>query len=196
MSEVPSELGSFRAAFRHELGALRSHWWCFLLLGIALVVLGTVAITTSFWTSVFTVVMFGMLLLVAGIAQLVGSFWAGKWSGFMLHMLIGLLYIINGALIIDAPVGSTLALTLLLAAMLIFAGIFRIVAALTTRFHHWGWPLLNGIISLLLGIMIYKQWPSSGEWVIGTFVGIELLFNGWAWVMLSIGLRNAPKLAE
>ena len=106
---------------------------------------------------------------------------------------MGLLYLVNGYLIIDSPVSGTLAITLLLAAMLIFLGTLRIIAALVLRFHHWGWPLLNGIISLLLGVMIYKQWPASGLWVIGLFIGIELIFNGWSWVMLAIGLHAASQ---
>ena len=196
MSNVqPDFPGPLAAAFRHELEALRKEWWVFLLLGIALVVCGTIAIGTSFIASIVTVVMFGLLLVTAGVAQLIGTFWAGKWSGFLASMLVGLLYIVIGAMIIDAPVNATVELTLLLAAMLIFVGIFRIVAALTIRFHQWGWLLLNGVISLLLGIMIYRQWPSSGLWVIGTFVGIELIFNGWTWIMLGIGLRAAaPKV--
>jgi uncharacterized membrane protein HdeD (DUF308 family) len=175
--------------------ALRNEWWCLLLLGVAQLVLGIAALGTSFIASVVTVVLFGLLLLIAGIAQVIGAFWAGKWSGFLLSLLIGLLYLINGYFIVDSPVNSTLALTLLLAAMLIFVGVLRIITALVLRFHHWGWPLLNGIVSLLLGLMIYKQWPASGLWVIGLFIGIELIFNGWSWVMLAIGLRALPKSA-
>ena len=179
-----------RPPLRHELAALRSQWWCLLLLGIAQILFGTAACSTAFLVSVVTVMMFGLLLLVGGIAQVIGAFWAGQWSGFFLHLLVGLLYIVNGYLIVDSPLDSTVALTLLLAAMLIFIGIFRIIVALAVRFHHWGWPLLNGVVSLLLGLMIYKQWPASGLWVIGLFIGIELIFNGWSWVMLAIGLAR------
>ena len=196
MSDLPSTpppAGPYGSALRHELIALRSEWWCLLLLGAVQIVLGMAALGTSFIASVVTVVLFGLLLLVGGIAQVIGAFWAGKWSGFFLHLLVGLLYLVNGCLIIDSPVNSTLALTLLLAAMLIFIGILRIITALMLRFHHWGWPLLNGIVSLLLGVMIYKQWPASGLWVIGLFIGIELIFNGWSWVMLALGLRAFPK---
>ena len=78
----------------------------------------------------------------------------------------------------------------MIALFLLVAGLFRIVASLLIQFHDWGWVLLNGIITLILGLMILRQFPSSGLWVIGMFVGIDMLFNGWTWIMLSIGLRG------
>jgi uncharacterized membrane protein HdeD (DUF308 family) len=187
---------SIDSAIRHELVMLHKQWWLLLLLGISLIVLGTVAIGTSFLATVATVVVFGLLLLAGGVAQLVGACWAGKWSGSLVTILIGLLYVVVGYFMVDAPVANALALTLVIAAMLILSGIFRIVAAMSLRFHDWGWPLLSGIVSLLLGVMIYKQWPESGLWVIGTFVGIEMIFNGWTWVMLALGVRAAAQHLE
>ncbi len=173
----------------HELEHLQKDWKWFFVLGTALIAFGVIALGTSFFVSVFTVAMFGALLLLAGLAQIVSSFWAGKWSGLLLHVLIGILYVVTGYFMLDAPLQGALALTLLIAAFLIVGGIFRIVAAMMLQFHDWGWGLLNGVVSLMLGILIYKQWPASGLWVIGLFVGIELIFNGLAWVMLSLGLR-------
>jgi uncharacterized membrane protein HdeD (DUF308 family) len=190
----PLTRGGLPSALRHELAVLQREWWWFLLLGIALIVLGTVAIGSAVLVTTATMIFFGLLLLAAGIAQLVGAFWAGRWSGFLLTLLVSLFYILTGFFMVDAPVESAMAITLLLALTFFVTGIFRIVAALTLRFHHWGWPLLNGVISVLLGTMIYKQWPASGVWVIGLFIGIELIFNGWAWVMLAIGLKLAPRI--
>jgi len=192
-SEMKATMGGFPGGGLpelHELQSLKKEWHWLLALGIALVTLGTIAIATSFFVSVVTVVMFGVLLLIAGIVQIVNSFWVGKWSGFLLHLAIGILYIVVGALIIDSPLASAMALTLMVAAFLVVGGLFRIVASLVLRFPNWGWPLLNGLVSLLLGILIYKQWPASGLWVIGLFVGIEMIFNGWAWVMLALDLRS------
>jgi uncharacterized membrane protein HdeD (DUF308 family) len=181
------------SAIEHELQGLRQQWWCFLLLGISLVVLGVVCIGSPFAASVLSVVFFGYLLLAGGITQIISSFWAGKWSGMLLHLLIGVLYAIVGLMIIDAPLENTLLLTKLLAIFLIMSGIFRIVAALAQRFHEWGWVLLNGGVTLLLGLLINRQMPGSALWVIGLFVGIEMLFNGWAWIMLALGLRAIAK---
>ena len=87
-------------------------------------------------------------------------------------------------------------LTLLIAMFLVFQGVFRIVAALAVRYPHWGWVLLDGIVSLLLGILIWRRWPVSSLWVIGLFVGIEMLLNGWSLVMLSLAGRNLPEEAR
>ena len=176
--------------FGHELGAVRKHWWWFLLLGIFLVVLGTIALSAAPFVTLVSVNVLGFLLLGAGIVQIVSSFWAGRWSGLLLHLLVGILYVVTGFLIVDKPIEAEFSLTYLIALFLLVAGLFRIVASLLIQFHDWGWVLLNGIITLILGLMILRQFPSSGLWVIGMFVGIDMLFNGWTWIMLSIGLRG------
>lgn len=177
----------------HELHALRDQWWCFLLLGISLVVMGALCIGSPFIASVASVLFLGFLLLAGGITQIVSSFWAGKWSGMLLHLLIGVLYAVVGYMIVDSPRINLLLLTKFIAIFLIVSGIFRIVSALVTRFHDWGWVLLNGAITLLLGLIINRQMPEAALWVIGLFVGVEMIFNGWAWVMLALGLRTVAK---
>lgn len=188
----PRPIGPLGAAVRHELAALQKDWWWFLVLGVGLIVLGVLALGSAAFASVVTAVFFGLLLLAGGIAQTISAFWAGRWSGFLLTMFIGLLYIVAGMFILNHPIEATVELTLMLAFLFIVSGMFRIITALMLRFPLWGWPLLNGVISLLLGVMIYKQWPASGLVVIGVFVGIELIFNGWGWVMFSLGLKNLP----
>jgi uncharacterized membrane protein HdeD (DUF308 family) len=173
----------------HEIEQLRDQWKWFLALGIALVVMGTIAIGSAVIATVAATVLFGFLMLAAGITEIVSSFWAGRWSGTLVHLLIGVLYTVVGLIIVDHPANAAVQLTLILAIFLIFAGIFRIVFALAERFTGWGWVLLNGAVTLLLGLLVYKQWPASGLWVIGLFIGIEMIFNGWAWVMLSFSLK-------
>jgi len=174
----------------HELHPLRNQWWCFLLLGIALVVIGSMCIAEPFVMSVGGVIILGFLLIAAGIVQIVSSFWAGKWSGTLLHMLIGVLYGVVGYMIIDDPGLSMVVLTKFIAIFLIVDGVFRIVSALFVRFQDWGWVLLNGGVTLLLGVIISRQMPEAALWVIGLFIGIEMIFNGWAWIMLAMGLKR------
>jgi uncharacterized membrane protein HdeD (DUF308 family) len=178
------------ASLAQEIEALRGQWRWFLALGIAMVVFGTIAIGNAVLATKAATVMFGFLLLAGGISQIVSAFWAGKWSGTLLHLLVGILYVIVGWMVIDCVESAAIQLTLITAFFLIFSGIFRVIFALSERFTGWGWVLLNGAVSMLLGFLIYKQWPYSGEWVIGLFVGIELIFNGWAWVMLAFGLKQ------
>ena len=177
-------------ALRAELGHLALHWWWFLALGAAMVVLGIVAISSALIATVTAVTIFGVLLLVAGVGQLVMAFWAGRHSGSVMDILIGVLYIVVGFLLADAPVENAILLTFLLAVFFFVGGIVRVVAALMHRYPNWGWNLLAGAAAVLLGVFIIKGWPVTGLYVIGLFLGIELLFNGWAWIMLSLGLRS------
>ncbi len=190
MSTVPVPSNS---SATHELHQLRHQWWCFLLLGVALVVLGSFCIVEPLVPSLASVVILGFLLMAAGITQVVSAFWAGKWSGMLIHLLIGVLYVVVGYMIVDAPVVNMVLITKFIAIFLIISGAFRIISALLVRFPDWGWVLLNGGVTLLLGIIINRQLPQSALWVIGLFIGIELMFNGWAWVMLAIGLRIVAK---
>jgi uncharacterized membrane protein HdeD (DUF308 family) len=177
----------------HELHPLRNEWWCFLLLGIALVVLGSFCIIEPLVPSLASVVILGFLLMAAGITQIVSAFWAGKWSGMLIHTLIGVLYAVVGYMIVDAPVVNMVLITKFIAIFLIISGVFRIISALAVRFQDWGWALLNGGVTLLLGIIINRQLPEAALWVIGLFIGIEMILNGWAWVMLALGLRAVAK---
>jgi uncharacterized membrane protein HdeD (DUF308 family) len=177
----------------HELHPLRDQWWCFLLLGIALIVLGSLCIIDPLVPSLASVIFLGFVLMAAGFTQIISAFWAGKWSGMLIHILIGVLYAVVGYMIIDAPVINMVLITKFIAIFLIVSGVFRIVAAMVIRFHDWGWALLKGGITLLLGIIINRQLPEAALWVIGLFIGIEMLFNGWAWVMLALGLRAVSR---
>lgn len=176
-----------------ELQSLRHNWPWFLALGIAMVVLGTIAISWACLANITVAAtwLFGFLLLASGIGEIIHSFWIGRWSGMLLHLLIGVLYTLVGFMIIDQPENAAVQLTLLIAIFLMVGGIFRIVFAVSEQFTGWGWVLLNGGVTFLLGLMIYKQWPASSLWVIGLFIGIDLIFNGWAWIMLSLGVRRA-----
>ena len=99
-------------------------------------------------------------------------------------------------MVLGNPAAGATVLTLLIALFFLIAGAFRIIVALTMRFPEWHWLLLNGAITLLLGLLIWKQWPSSALWVIGLFIGIELIFTGSAWVMLSLAARRLVSQAE
>jgi uncharacterized membrane protein HdeD (DUF308 family) len=184
------------AELRHGLDALRGNWFWFVMLGIALIVLGFVALGSVVIASLAAAVTLGMLILLGGIGEAVGAFWCRCWSGFFLHLLAGVLSIVVGLLFLRAPLNALLALTLLVACFLMVEGIFTIVAALTYRFGAWGWSLASGVVDLILGIMIWQQWPASGLWVIGLFVGINLVFRGVNWIVLGLGLQALPRPAS
>ncbi|MHB1426917.1 MAG: HdeD family acid-resistance protein [Gemmataceae bacterium] len=178
----------------HLLGAeeVRRTWGWFLALGIVLVLLGMMALGWSVLTTLVSVVIFGWILLLGGILSMIHAFVQRRWGGFFLELFAGILYAVFGLMVVGNPAESAVALTLLIAVFLMIGGIFRIVTALTVRFHHRIWVLLNGVISLLLGLMVWSQWPVSGLWVIGLFIGIDMIFYGWSLIMLAMAVRSIP----
>ncbi len=179
----------------HSLGAheLKKNWGWFFALGLALVVLGIIALGASVATTMVSILFLGWLLIIGGALSVVHAFFREKkWGGFFIDLLTGILYLVVGFMLVANPAAGAVALTLLIAFFLIFEGVFRIGVALSARWHHWGWLLLNGIITLVLGIAIWAQWPLTGLWVIGLFIGIELIFNGWGLIMLGVAAKSIP----
>lgn len=169
---------------------LHRRWILFLLLGIGLIVLGLIGISASGLVTLASVVFFGWLLMFGGAGVVIHAFWAKRWSGFFLQLLSGLLYLIVGWMLAVRPGLGALTLTLVFAISLVVQGAFRIGTALSTRMDGWGSLLVSGIITLVLGLMIWNEWPLSGLWVIGLFVGIDLLFYGWWLVSLALSARR------
>jgi uncharacterized membrane protein HdeD (DUF308 family) len=180
-----------------ELESLRRHWGWFFALGIAMVVFGSIAISWACLTTITLAAtwLFGVVLFAGGIAEIVGSFSAGRWSGTLVHLLIGVMYVVVGLMILDRPGESAILLTRVIAIFLIVGGVFRALSAVGHRYVGWGWMLLSGVVTFALGWMVYAQWPSSGLWFIGLYLGIEMILNGWTWIMLSLGLRRLTPAA-
>jgi uncharacterized membrane protein HdeD (DUF308 family) len=173
-------------------GELKKKWGWLLALGVLLIVLGTVGLWMSFAMTLATVIMFGALLMVGGVFQLLNAFQIKSWKSVLWHVLIALLYIAAGIVIFTDPVFASLSLTIALAWILIAVGLLRILMALQLRpASGWVWPLVSGVISILLGAMILAQWPTSGLWVIGLFVAIEMIVNGWSSVFIALAARKA-----
>ncbi len=173
---------------------LARRWGLFVALGILLLVLGMAAIWYDVFTTVLTVTTLGVLLLAGGIIVLLHAGSSRKWSGFALHFLLGLLYMVLGFLLLRNPGIGALSLTMLMAAFFIASGVMRSIVAISVRFSHWGWYLFSGLVSLALGVMIWLQWPLSGLFILGLFVGIELLLAGWTLIVLGFSARNYSRL--
>lgn len=169
---------------------IRVNWKWFLGFGIALVLIGALAMSAAVFTTLLTIVLIGSLLLVAGIVQSISSIWAHKWSGGFQSLLAGILYSVLGIVILLHPSVTALTITLLLIILYIIGGLVKIAAALTTPFQQRGLILFSGIISVVLGGLIWAQWPVSGLWVIGLFIGIDLVIVGLTWISLALTARN------
>jgi uncharacterized membrane protein HdeD (DUF308 family) len=140
------------------------------------------------WKVVFVL---GVLLVIAGIAEVVHAVLVRNLKGFALHMLGAALYLIVGLFILEDPDRAAVVLTLLLAASFLVGGGLRIVFSLADTFLAWPWVLLNGVVNIILGVLIWRGWPESSLWVIGLFIGIDLLFHGWSWIMLALAVRRS-----
>jgi uncharacterized membrane protein HdeD (DUF308 family) len=180
---------------RIAIDVVQRNWGWFLALGIGQIILGTIALGETALMTVFSVKILGWLLIIGGVLSVIHSFKERGWGGFIVDLLTGLLYGIVGFMLVSNPLESAVTLTLVIAMFLFIGGIFRIVEALVGNFPHRGWVLLNGVVTLVLGIMIWRQWPFSGLWVIGLFVGIEMIFYGWSLVMLALAGRSMPREA-
>jgi uncharacterized membrane protein HdeD (DUF308 family) len=177
-----------------ECMRLKHCWGWFVGLGILLVLAGAAAVAYSCLVTLTTVVVFGWVLLAGGVVEIVNAFVAGSWRGFFEYLLGGVLHLVLGVFMIDRPERAAEILTLMLAVAFVVAGLFRIAGALRDHFVGWGWVLLNGVVTFALGVAIWRQWPGSSYFVIGLFVGIDLIFNGWSWVMLGLIVRAPAPL--
>ena len=170
--------------------ALSGNWGWLLAAGILMIVLGVFAIGAPVVATITVQFMLGWLLVIAGIAEGIHAFMAQGWRGFLFELLSAILYLVVGVLLLINPVEGALALTIVLAVFLLVEGVFKIIMALRVRDHRgWGWLLASGILSVILGLLIWSEWPASGLWIIGLLVGIQLLFTGWSLVMLALAAR-------
>jgi uncharacterized membrane protein HdeD (DUF308 family) len=187
MSYTPST-AQIRAS---ALEDLQRHRGLFLVLGIALIVLGTIAIFAAGLFTLASVVFFGWLLMIGGGALVVHAFWARRWGGFFLQLLSGLLHLVVGWLFVARPGVGAVTLTLVFAISLVVQGTFRIGAALSAHVDGRGSLLLSGLVTLVLGLLIWNEWPLSGLWVIGLFLGVDMIVYGWWIVSLAMAARPA-----
>lgn len=186
--EVHGPLGIFHAGL-HEL---RRNWGWLLLWGIVLIVLGTIALVDSVYVTVVSMLLFGWVLLIAGVVEAVQAIGHRKASHLFLHSMNAVLGIVVGIMLLRNSLVGALVVTLLLSVYFVVAGIFRIVSALAVRVPCRGWALTNGIVTLILGILVWARWPISGLWVIGVFIGIDLVLLGWSQVALALAVRRIP----
>ena len=163
-----------------KAGAATSSVW-----GIALIILGILCVAAPFVAGTFTTVLIAVALIASGIVITIGAFQADSWGIGIFAILMGVVTGLAGVYMLARPVIGMLTITLALAIYLFADGIFQIIGAFQARpAQGWAWFLFGGILSIILGYIIYSNWPVSGAWVVGTLVGIRLIFGGWTMMML------------
>ena len=170
---------------------LRRNWGWLLLTGICLLILGIIALGDLFITTKVSMVFFGWVLIIAGIIEAVQMF-RHRSTHLLLHALNAILSIVVGLMLLRNPLQAAMVITLMLAIYFTVAGIFRIIVAIGARGPGWGWGLFNGIVALILGILIWNHFPNGGLWIIGLFIGIELIVLGWTQIMTAFIARSIP----
>jgi len=163
-----------------------------ILWGVSLIILGMLAVGSPFLAAVTVSVFIAWLLVLAGVVHLTVAFHTREAGSLIWRLLVGLAYIFFGVYLIARPALGVVSLTLVLASLFLVEGILNIVLFFRIRsLQGSSWVLIDGIITLLLGLMIYTQWPSSSAWAIGTLVGVSMVISGVTRVMLSLAVRKA-----
>ena len=180
-----------KSVVAEAVGDARKHWGWYLALGVVLMLVGLYCIWAEGLATVGSVIVLGAILFVAGISQIVGALMTRGAGHIILTLLVGVLDIIVGLMLLEHPALGALTITLFVAALLVFGGIFRFFSALWLQMPQYGWIALSGVISIILGILLWTQWPFSAFWFIGYAVGLSFFFQGIAFTSLAFRLRSA-----
>jgi len=171
---------------------VRGNWGWFLAFGIGLVLLGLIALGSTVATTIASAYLLGTLLLISGVMQCALAFRAGGCWLVGSVIVLGLLFIAAGWSLMTRPIVGLLSITALMAMYFVVVGLVRIISAIIQRTQGLGWAVASGVLSLLLGILLWSNWPLSGLYAIGLFIGIDLVMSGIAWIVGALAVRNAP----
>ena len=170
-------------------GGKRLKW-----LGIAMLFFGGIAVMAPAVAGTWVVYIIGAVLLVAGITQLVSGFQAEGWGAKVIPLILGVITTLAGLGVLGNPILGLGTLTLLLVIFFVAEGIWKIIASLGYRpAEGWLWLLASGVISLLLGLLIWNQWPVSGLWAVGIMVGVNLISTGVSLIVLASAIKELAR---
>jgi len=160
-------------------------------MAVVFILLGMLAIIEPGVAGLAVTILVGWLLIFGGVAHLVAAFGGGGAGRVIWQVLIGILYILGGVYFLTHPLLALGTLTLLLAVIILMEAAFEVIAYFRTRREGGsGWLLVNALITLLLGGLIWFHWPSSSVWAIGTLVGVNLLMTGISRLMVGLAARK------
>jgi uncharacterized membrane protein HdeD (DUF308 family) len=169
---------TFSDVFSAGIEHVRKQWGWFLSLGILVMLLGVVCIAKAKTTTTVAVLIFGWMLLLSGVVWFVSAFQAWGWGGFFLYILNAFIRGVTGYLLVRHPNAGAAAVTMLLAILFLVGGSFRIVAAAVIHFPRWGWTAFAGAVSIVLGILLLRDWTAASTFFVGLAIGIDLIFDG------------------
>ena len=175
-----------------DTAPLRAKWGWIVALGVVYLIAGFIALGSVAMATVASVLIVGVMMIIAGVAEVISAFQIKSWGKFLLWVLLGLIYVVAGFVTFQNPLLAAVLLTLVLGASLVASGIMRIILAFSMkRETPWIWVALSGVITVLLGVLILARWPVSSLYILGLFLGIDLIMAGASWVGIGLGLRRA-----
>lgn len=175
-----------------NLAPLRAKWGWIVALGVVYLIAGIIALGSVVTATVVSVFLVGIMMIVAGIGEVIGAFQIKTWGRFLLWVLVGVLYIVAGFVTFENPVLAAALLTFILGISLLASGIIRLFLAFSVKQEQsWIWVALSALITVVLGLMILARWPVSSLYVLGLFLGIDLVMAGAGWIGLGLGLKRA-----
>jgi uncharacterized membrane protein HdeD (DUF308 family) len=173
------------------LEPLRAKSGWIIALGSVYVIAGIIALGSVVAATVASVFVVGIMMVIAGVAEVINAFQIKTWGKFILWLVLGALYIVAGFLAFENPLLAAALLTLFLGFSLIISGVMRAVLAFSMQSTMpWMWVLLSGVITMLLGLVIVAHWPVSSLYILGLFLGIDLIIAGAGWVAIGLGLKR------
>ena len=179
------------------LGTIKRHAGLGMALGIGIVIAGALAVISPFIAGLSVTIAVGVLMIATGVSRLFLAFKMGTFGRGLLMFVLGALTLVAGGYLVARPGMGLATLTLVLAAYLFVDGVVEIIYAFRLRpIKGWGWRLFSGIAALVLGVMIWRQFPVSGMWAVGTIAGIHMIFAGSSMASLSRAARGAAKEAQ
>lgn len=162
------------------------------LLGILVLILGILCLAAPAVAGAGLALAVAFFLIVAGVSRILWAFKAGSFGAGALAVLFGGVMILGGIAMLARPLLGAASIGLILAVYFIVDGIGEIFGAFSVKPRDgWGFMVFSGVISVLLGWMIYSQWPLSGAWAVGILVGIRLLFAGAGMMMFGAAVKEA-----
>jgi uncharacterized membrane protein HdeD (DUF308 family) len=174
-----------------DTAPLRAKSGWIIALGVVYLIAGFIALGSVMMATVASVLIVGVMMIIAGVAEVFSAFQIKSWGKFLLWALLGVLYIFAGFVTFENPLLAAVLLTLILGASLVASGIMRIFLGFSMkRETPWIWVVLSGVITLLLGLLILARWPVSSLYILGLFLGIDLIMAGVGWIGLGFGLRR------
>jgi uncharacterized membrane protein HdeD (DUF308 family) len=171
----------------------QAHWRRFLVQGVLMIALGTLAVALPVVTTLAVEILVGWLFVIGGVWRAISLARSSRMPGFGWSLAMAIVAIALGAMLVMMPLAGMLTLTMLLITVFVLEAIGKILFALALRkhSHSWSWALATGILDLFLAALIFAGWPSTAAWAIGLLVGINMIFFGVSLVMISLAARVA-----